>query len=1163
MRISSLHLQAYGHFTDRSLNFGGQPGVHVIYGENEAGKSTTLRAISSVLFGYPHEVTDGFKHDAKDIAVGVELVAKNGDKLAFVRKRRGKNPLTKTDGTPLDEATLAELLGSASKETFEKVFALDHQRLHEHARALLLEGGSLGFSLAAAGSGLSGLKVALDRLKAERGALFLPTGSKPKLNQRIGQLVDLRKEARRRSVSPAEYKKHQKDSEAIESVLVDARAIARAIEAEVRKLERVGRNLPLRAQHIAVVSKLETLADVPFLMGDAAQKRIKAETDRDTAQADLAIAIDALSALDKELGATTLDQAVLDKRTAIDALSARRAVIEDADNSLPRRDAERAQHYKRARDLLDAGELSGSPTELGSLLPSIVKRKQVSLLADRGRALLIQDNTLKNAAAATEEEVRLAQERLSAGEVPADLAALNAALLAADTLGDIRSEIATRTRTLGARAKTSRDNIIGLGLSQGDAAALRQLKVPSEETINRFRQTFAAADAGKTAHAAELARLRQELEDIGERIEKLGRGGAVATKEELDASRATRDATWARVREIFIDESAERQTIVADGAPGEDLAAAFERQEADADQVADAIIAHTKEAAELSLATHQKAETAKKITAAEIAGENLSDGWKALTDEWTGLWPIGSVSILSPIEMADWLKERQVLLREDIDQQAERDVIAGLEAKETQARTSLIAVLKPLAPINDDSPLMAARAQARALVNAAASTASKHAKASEAVESAQQRKRKADLACGRNANEIVEWSVAWKTALREAGLKETLAIDAAVTILDIMTALDGIKLQIDDLSHRIDTMTDSKAAFDAALASLGPLVAGFDGLSGTEICRQLETRLESAKANENTLRRLNEQRGIRTDAQHQASERLNRSNAALKALCAAAGCDDVDALTQIEQASITKQAALQEREGLEKRMLQDGSGLALSALLSECDGFEGDALPGRIALLNEQRGDVAVTIEKALTDRATLKATFDALFGTNQAAETLQDAANVEAEIAILAQEYVDLTLQELALRQSIDLYRDRNQGPILGRAKILFSQLTDGVYSGLRADVDEDDEAVLIAEHATRGSLEISALSDGTVDPLYLALRLAVVQEHNATHEPLPFVADDLLLALDNTRATSTLRALGSFAETGQVLFFTHHEHMVALARAILPTGLLTEHRL
>jgi uncharacterized protein YhaN len=173
----------------------------------------------------------------------------------------------------------------------------------------------------------------------------------------------------------------------------------------------------------------------------------------------------------------------------------------------------------------------------------------------------------------------------------------------------------------------------------------------------------------------------------------------------------------------------------------------------------------------------------------------------------------------------------------------------------------------------------------------------------------------------------------------------------------------------------------------------------------------------------------------------------------------------------------------------------------------------------------------------------------------------MQDAANAETEIDEAVQAYADLTVQETLLRQAIDLYRDRNQGPILTRAKSLFAELTNGEYTGLRADVDENGAPILLAEHASRGSLEVSALSDGTVDPLYLALRFAVVQEHNATHEPLPFIADDLLLNLDNRRARATLKTLGTVAASAQVLFFTHHEHMIELARASVPEALLVEH--
>ena len=127
MRIVALRMLAYGPFTNRSLEFGGQPGFHLIYGENEAGKSTTLRAVSSVLFGYPHEVVDSHKHDAKDILLAAELVGNNGKSLSFQRRRRGKNALADLSGAALEEITIAQLLGGAPREMFESVFALDHR----------------------------------------------------------------------------------------------------------------------------------------------------------------------------------------------------------------------------------------------------------------------------------------------------------------------------------------------------------------------------------------------------------------------------------------------------------------------------------------------------------------------------------------------------------------------------------------------------------------------------------------------------------------------------------------------------------------------------------------------------------------------------------------------------------------------------------------------------------------------------------------------------------------------------------------------------------------------------------------------------------------------------------------------------------------------------
>jgi uncharacterized protein YhaN len=50
-----------------------------------------------------------------------------------------------------------------------------------------------------------------------------------------------------------------------------------------------------------------------------------------------------------------------------------------------------------------------------------------------------------------------------------------------------------------------------------------------------------------------------------------------------------------------------------------------------------------------------------------------------------------------------------------------------------------------------------------------------------------------------------------------------------------------------------------------------------------------------------------------------------------------------------------------------------------------------------------------------------------------------------------------------------------------------------------------------------------------------------------------VPFVVDDILLNFDDSRATAALKALAELSRQTQVLFFTHHRHIVDLAHAHL----------
>jgi len=84
-----------------------------------------------------------------------------------------------------------------------------------------------------------------------------------------------------------------------------------------------------------------------------------------------------------------------------------------------------------------------------------------------------------------------------------------------------------------------------------------------------------------------------------------------------------------------------------------------------------------------------------------------------------------------------------------------------------------------------------------------------------------------------------------------------------------------------------------------------------------------------------------------------------------------------------------------------------------------------------------------------------------------------------------------------------------------------------------------------------------LTALSDGTRDQLYLALRIASIERHLDVGEPMPFILDDILVHFDDERAKLALELLGELGERTQVLFFTHHARLRDLAREVLGDAL------
>lgn len=123
-------------------------------------------------------------------------------------------------------------------------------------------------------------------------------------------------------------------------------------------------------------------------------------------------------------------------------------------------------------------------------------------------------------------------------------------------------------------------------------------------------------------------------------------------------------------------------------------------------------------------------------------------------------------------------------------------------------------------------------------------------------------------------------------------------------------------------------------------------------------------------------------------------------------------------------------------------------------------------------------------------------------------------------------------------------------------RAGEYFATLTCGAFVGLAIDEDENQRVLKGIRAQSGAHLDLDAMSDGTRDQLFLALRLAYIENYCENTAVCPVILDDVLMAFDDERTAATLSAQQELSRKTQVLVFTHHEHHVALANTALGAG-------
>jgi uncharacterized protein YhaN len=197
---------------------------------------------------------------------------------------------------------------------------------------------------------------------------------------------------------------------------------------------------------------------------------------------------------------------------------------------------------------------------------------------------------------------------------------------------------------------------------------------------------------------------------------------------------------------------------------------------------------------------------------------------------------------------------------------------------------------------------------------------------------------------------------------------------------------------------------------------------------------------------------------------------------------------------------------------------------------------------------NEHR---TLTTERddTLRDKTALEIEIDSQLNSDEVARLQLEAEELRAEIRKGIEEWLELATALELLERTREKFERENQSPALDEASRLFRVVTGGSYERIFIPL-ESTEAELTILPGSGPALSLNCLSRGTLEQLFLCIRLGYVQHYQKQQNvELPLLMDDVTVNFDPERVAKTFEVLAECSRQGQqILFLTCHEHLIDL---------------
>eukprot|EP00456_Euglypha_rotunda_P035992 TRINITY_DN276_c3_g2_i1.p1 TRINITY_DN276_c3_g2~~TRINITY_DN276_c3_g2_i1.p1 ORF type:complete len:1164 (+),score=321.96 TRINITY_DN276_c3_g2_i1:7427-10918(+) len=1143
MKLRQLHINQFGHFSECDVAIPAE-GLQVIYGPNEAGKTTLLQFLRGLLFDFPTRTPYDFKAGTEIAGVGT-LILGDGRTVELRRRKGTKNKVNvKINGqeTGLDEVGFQRLIGNANRSLFESIFAFGLDQLSQGEESLKHE--SLQSALFGGGLGnAASPERILQELERQAAELFSPIARKPSINQLLSELKDLPRQIKDKSLRSDDYLNYCR-------LVKEADERAAALHQSVDRLRREhGRLEKLCRAHQKWAELQQSRNDraplsVPKSLPPDARARYASLSEKIQSGIDEAAKLaSSLATLERDLQALKLDPRAVSYRAEIRACLEMKQSFLEAKADLPKLSAEHAASRQQIDRELSELRPGWSHEDLRRFAVDVALRADIDRLIEEDRSRQT-----------TQAELRAKREQLSAqlqqdradlktlGE-PRDVSDLIAILSDGATyksnfkvLEKLASEFAKIKRSLATQLKKLTPGV-------ADADSVRDLPVPRIATIKQFQADFAelreqlrTADNSLQQDEAERTQIQSKLDEVTSR-------GVVPSLNDRDAARQKRDDTWMEIRHHLIDTPGEAWGETDPQLQGD----VFEQAVRDADAIADLIYANADAVARREELRRQFDQLTTRIDDRRERMSDLKRQEVELHQRWVAVWNMCGFEPLEPEAMQSWVTDHEAVC----DMISKRDeLLAETELLQKQI-DAFEERLRLVCGDASDIPVLLVRAQSE--VDNAKALQHQSRELLRNISRLEPQLDECDAKFQTVSDLQEAWTAAWQSVLHRLRFPTDFSTELTRTVIE---RLLGTRVKLDSLPQEEQRLSAMQARLNEFAARVRPLCEDLASnllsdppeLAIEKLSDQLDRAAEAQKQFDQLCR----ERDQTADQHRLVESRTAKLVTENKELFAAAQVQ-----TEIEFFEVVARA--EKIAQLDSDIDQRTREIDLIRAGEDQEEFERLLSQQEPDLLDNQRRDLADQLNAAEQQKreadgaaAVAKNELARRDGSGEAAILTDQLSRKRSHLAAEVDRYVPLVFARHLLSEAVRRFERENQPEMIDTVSRLINQMTAGRY--VQFDRTTGNTQGILIRRYDGVERTPEQLSSGTREQLYLAIRLAYVLHYCRQNEPLPIVMDDVLVNFDDDRVRQTLMTLTEVAKSVQILFFTCHPHMVALAREVAP---------